>query len=80
MINVNQQALLELLKASLFGVKPSFPSNVDWNAVLQEAEDQAVVALAAPAIPKDEANKWQMSVAKNKMRFVKVLNEQTKVV
>ena len=35
MINVNQQALLELLKASLFGVEPQFPEGVDWDAVLK---------------------------------------------
>ena len=57
MIDSNQQALLELLKASLFGMKPSFPEVVDWDAVLKEAQDQTVVALAAPAVPTREAEK-----------------------
>lgn len=79
MINVNQQALLELLKASLFGIEPSFPEDVDWDAVLKEAQDQTVVALAAPAVPTREAKKWQISVARNKMRFMQILDEQTKL-
>ena len=70
MINVNQQALLELVKAALFGTEPSFPVDIDWDAVLQEAKDQAVVALAAPAVPKKEAAKWQTSVARNTANFL----------
>ena len=80
MINVNQQALLELLKASLFGTDPSFPIDTDWNAVLQEAEDQTVVALAAPAIPDREAEKWEKRIRYNKMRFMQILTEQTNLV
>ena len=80
MINVNQQALLELIKASLFGTEPSFPVDIDWDAVLQEAKDQAVVALAAPAVPKEEAAKWQTSVARNTANFLNLLNEQTKLI
>ena len=80
MIDVNQQALLELLKASLFNIEPHFPEGVDWDAVLQEAKDQTVVALAAPAVPKEEASKWQVSVAQNKMRFFQILDEQSNLV
>ena len=80
MIDKNQQALLELLKASLFGAEPVFPEGVDWDAVLQEAKDQTVVALAAPAVPEEEAVKWQVPAAQNKMRFFQVLDEQTKLV
>ena len=69
MINVNQQALLELLKASLFGIEPQFPEGVDWDTVLQEAKDQTVVALADPAVPEEEGEKWCVSVRHNKMRF-----------
>ena len=80
MINVNQQALLEMLKASLFGTEPVFPEGVDWDAVLQEAKDQTVVALAAPAVPEEEAEKWRIPVAQNKMRFFQILDEQAKLV
>ena len=79
MIDQNQQALLELLKASLFGAEPSFPEDVDWDAVLKEAQDQTVTALVASAVPPQEAAKWQISVARNKMRFLQILDEQTKL-
>jgi len=80
MINTSQQALLELLKASLFGTEPSFPSDIDWDAVLQEAKDQTVVALAAPAVPKEETDKWLLPATQNKMRFFQVLDEQVNLV
>lgn len=80
MINGNQQTLLELLKASLFDIEPSFPEKVDWDAVLQEAKDQTVVALAAPAVPDSESVKWQVPVAQNTATFLNLLNEQTKLI
>ena len=76
MINVNQQALLELLKASLFGAEPQIPEGVDLDAVLKEAKDQTVVGLAASAVPKEEADKWRIPAAQNKMRFFQILDEQ----
>lgn len=79
MIHQNQQALLELLKASLFGIEPSFPEEVDWDAVLKEAQDQTVAALVASAVPSQEAAKWQTPAARNKMRFLQLLDEQTKL-
>lgn len=80
MININQQALLELLKVSLFGIEPHFPEGVNWDAVLQEAKDQTVVALASPAVPKEETEKWRIPVTRNKMRFFQILDEQTNLV
>lgn len=79
MIDENQQALLELLKASLFGAEPHFPEGVDWDTVLQEAKDQTVIALAAPAVT-EEAEKWRIPVARNKLRFFQILDEQTYLV
>lgn len=80
MINVNQQALLELIKASLFGIEPHFPVGVDWDAVLQEAKDQTVIALAAQDVPEEEREKWRVPATKNKMRFFQILDEQTNLV
>lgn len=79
-MNVNQQALLELIKASLFQQEPSFPADVDWDAVLQEAHDQTVAALVAPAVPQQETKKWQVDVAQNKAHFLRMLTEQTKLI
>ena len=80
MINVNQQALLELIKASQFGTAPLFPEGVSWTAVLKEAWAQTVVAIASPAVPKEEKEQWRIPEAQNKMRFLQNLNEQTALI
>lgn len=80
MIDNNQKALLELLKASLFEIGPVFPDDVDWNAVLAEAKAQTVVALAAKAVPAEYASQWQTYALQSQAQFVRVLHGQTKLV
>ena len=80
MTDVDRQALLELLKASLFGAEPSFPDGVDWDAVRQEAQAQTVIALAAPFVPAEEQPKWQERVQQNTAHFMRVLYEQSELV
>ena len=75
-----QQALLELLKATLFHVDPHFPANVDWEDVYQEAMVQALVALAAPAVPKEVANRWRINSLKVQTDSVRKLYEQSDLV
>lgn len=79
-MNRDQKALLELLKASLFGIEPRLPDDLNWNAVLSEAKEQTVVALAAKAIPKEAAMGWQESVLQSQANFVRVLHGQTQLV
>ena len=79
-MNTSQYVLLDLIRASLFGTEPAFEADVDWNAVLKEAEDQTVVALAADAVPVEAAAAWQIPVARNKMHFLQVLTVQTNLV
>ena len=80
MTDANQQALFELLKASLFGEEPVFPDEADWDAVFEEAQLQTVVALAAPAVPKEQAKKWDERVSRNTAHYMRVLYEQTRMV
>ena len=80
MVDKNQFALLELLKASLFGIGPVFPEYVNWNAVFDEAKAQTVVALAAKAVPKVFATVWQESTLQNQAQFVRVLHGQMRLV
>lgn len=51
LLTQTEQALLSLIKQSLFGICEKTPSGVDWIAVLREAQQQAVVGLAAAALP-----------------------------
>lgn len=76
----NQLALLELLKASLWGTEPHFPAEVDWDAVLTEAKAQTVVSLAAPAVPETFAAPWKQAAMQDRVHFMRVLHEQTQVV
>ena len=80
MMDKEQIALLELLKASLFETEPVLPDDLDWGAVLEEARAQTVVALAAKAVPRAVASAWQESVLQNQTNFVRVLHGQTQLV
>ena len=78
--NHDKIALLELLKASLYGVEPIFLDHVNWDAVLEEAREQTVAALAAKAVPRAVASAWQESVLQNQANFVRVLHGQSQLV
>ena len=80
MLNNDQLALLELLKASLFGSEPGFPEDVDWDGVLAEAAAQAVVALAAPGVPADHAAAWQEPAGRSLVHFVRCMHEQDNLI
>ena len=79
-MDVNQLALLELLKASLFGVQPSFPAKVDWNKVLEEAKAQTVVALAAKAVPDEHAALWKKASLQSQARFIRIMLAQDQLI
>lgn len=79
-MDYNQLALLELLKASLFGTEPSFQENVDWIKVLEEAKAHTVVALAAKAIPKEHVALWEEASLHSQARFLQVLYTQKQLV
>ena len=76
----NQRALLELIKAALFGVEPKISDDVDWDAVLKEAEEQTVTALVAPAVPTNVVGSWRAVTARTEARFLRVLHDQTQLV
>lgn len=57
--------LLSLIKKSLFGICEAIPADTDWDAVLSEARQQAIVGLAAAALPDNLPQKvseeWKMA-------------------
>lgn len=75
-----ETTLLELLKSALFGINATFDKDVDWNAVLKEAEAQTVVALVYNTLPDDVKGTWLIPSTKNKAHFVRALYEQTNIV
>ncbi len=80
MIDKNQKALLELIKASLFNAEPVFSDDVDWDAVLEEAKAQTVVALAAKAVPREYAQDWESSALQSRAAFMRILHGQTQLI
>lgn len=79
-MNNNQLALLELLKASIFGLIPEFPPEFDWDKVLEEANAQAVTAIAANAIPEEYSAPWKIVIMQNQARFIQVLHGQSQLI
>ena len=78
-MNNTELAICELIKASLFGLAPTFPKAVDWNEVLQEAQAQTVVPLVAGAVPAEAAEAWKNAADQSKAHFMRALYEQTKL-
>lgn len=80
MMDNNRLALLKLLNSSLFNVQPDLPGNTDWDAVYKEACDQTVVALGAPAVPPEKAEKWQQTALQSKAQYMRILYEQSNLI
>ena len=76
----NEHILTELLKSSLFGTEPILPQDLEWVAVLSEAKDQTVVALAAKAVPQEVASVWQESAMQSQAKFIRLVHEQSQLV
>ena len=79
-MNQTELALCQLIKASLFHLPASFDDDLDWNAVLKEAQAQTIVSLVVPAVPEEQAQAWQIPVYQSKAHFMRALYEQTKLV
>ena len=79
MLDNNQLALLESLKASLFEFEPVFPDHADWNAVLAEAKTQTVVALAAKAVPAEYESQWLPYVLHSQAQFIRIVHGQAQL-
>ena len=78
--NNEQICILELIKASLFSIKPSFPEKVDWDKVFEIAKLQCIVALVEPAVPYEFKNPWTIVKYQNIAHFVKISYEQNDIV
>lgn len=75
MLNTTQNALLEAIKASLFGSKPNYPADTDWAEVVKEAKAQTVLGIISPVIPVKD-----VSVEMGKAKYMKLLFEQDKLI
>ena len=74
-LNTTQIALLEAIKASLFGTEPNYPADTDWAEVVKEAKAQTVLGIISPIIPVKD-----VSVEMGKAKYMKLLFEQDKLI
>ena len=75
MLNTTQIALLEAIKASLFGTEPNYPKDTDWTEVVKEAKAQTVLGIISPVIPVKD-----VSVEMGKATYMRILYEQDKLI
>ena len=58
-MNSIQQVLFQGIQKSLWNANIMFPDNTDWDAVISEAEDQAVLGIVIGAAPEDIRERWR---------------------
>ena len=63
MLTQTQQTVLDLTAASLFGGQVNIPEGTEWNAVLEESNQQSVLlqvfSAAQPFLPEDVRKQWK---------------------
>lgn len=77
-MNKEEQVLLRLINKSQFGSsEPIDYSNVDMDALYNEALNQSVLGLIAPEIPSEYASgKWMEAIYRQKSSYIRYCHEQ----
>ena len=75
-----EQALLSLIRGSLFGAPVDLPSDVDWDAIYQEAQNQAVCGLVDEELSLKSVPQWQLSRYQIAANCVQILHAQKELV
>lgn len=71
-----ESTLLQLIQKSLWNIEIPTPDGIDWQAVLEEAEKQAVLGIVIGAAPSDTQNVWKHKAGRITGDFVRVLHYQ----
>lgn len=75
-MNQTEQILLQAIQKSLWNTDITFPEDTDWNAVLKEAEDQAVLGIVIGIAPTDVQKDWKARASAGTAHFVRILHYQ----
>ncbi len=75
-MNQTEQVLLQAIQKSLWNKDIPFPEDTDWNAVLKEAEDQAVLGIVIGVAPEEYQKEWRGRASHIAAHFVRVLHHQ----
>ena len=75
-MNKAEQILLQAIQKSLWNTDIPFPEDTDWNAVLKEAEDQAVLGIVIGVAPVETQKEWRGRASVGTAHFVRILHYQ----
>lgn len=75
-MNQAEQILLQAIQKSLWNTNITFPEDTGWNAVLKEAEDQAVLGIVIGVAPADVQEEWKSRASYVTAHFVRILHYQ----
>ncbi len=78
-MNQAEQVLLQAIQKSLWNKDISFPEDADWNAVLKEAEDQAVLGIVIGVAPEKYQKEWRSRTGYVTANFVRILHYQSEI-
>ena len=72
-----EQILLQAIQKTLWNNDYIFPDDTDWDAVLQEAERQSVLGVAAAAVPAEKQREWINKTTLFTAHFIRILHCQS---
>ncbi len=76
-MNQAEQVLLQAIQKSLWNKEIEFPPDTDWDAVLEEAEKQAVLGIAITVAPTEVQKAWKGRAGSVTANFVRIVYEQS---
>ncbi len=76
-MNQMEQNLLQAIRKSLWNNDTVFPSDIVWNSVLEEAEKQSVLEIAANVAPAEIQRDWNHKISAATAHFIRVLHYQS---
>ena len=75
-MNQTEQILLQAIQKSLWNTDITFPEDTDWNAVLKEAEDQAILGIVISVAPAEVQKDWKARASAGTAHYVRILHYQ----
>lgn len=75
-MNQTEQILLQAIQKSLWNTDIIFPDDTDWNAVLKEAEVQAVLGIVIGVASTEVQKAWEGRASVGTAHFVRILHYQ----
>lgn len=79
-MNQTEQILLQAIQKSLWNSDITFSVDTDWDAVLQEAQIQAILGIVISAAPEEIQNQWKAKTAIETRHYVRILYAEEELV